>query len=77
MTNMANNSTVDTYGIYLIISGWTALILNNFYFYFKDFLFKFLIIGRAGVGKSCILNQFIENKCNYFNSIIISLFRDL
>lgn len=27
-----------------------------------DYLFKFLIIGRAGVGKSCILNRFIENK---------------
>jgi hypothetical protein len=27
-----------------------------------DFLFKFLIIGRAGVGKSCILHHFIENK---------------
>lgn len=27
-----------------------------------DYLFKFLIIGRAGVGKSCILHQFIENK---------------
>jgi len=27
-----------------------------------DYLFKFLIIGRAGVGKSCILHQFIEQK---------------
>ncbi|XP_013394287.1 ras-related protein Rab-4B [Lingula anatina] len=27
-----------------------------------DFLFKFLIIGSAGAGKSCILHQFIENK---------------
>lgn len=27
-----------------------------------DFLFKFLIIGSAGVGKSCILHHFIENK---------------
>lgn len=27
-----------------------------------DYLFKFLIIGRAGVGKSCILHQFMENK---------------
>lgn len=28
-----------------------------------DFLFKFLVIGSAGTGKSCILHQFIEGKC--------------
>uniref|UniRef100_A0A7N4PLV3 Ras-related protein Rab-4 n=1 Tax=Sarcophilus harrisii TaxID=9305 RepID=A0A7N4PLV3_SARHA len=28
-----------------------------------DFLFKFLVIGSAGTGKSCLLHQFIENKC--------------
>jgi Ras-related protein Rab-4B len=27
-----------------------------------DFLLKFLIIGDAGTGKSCILHSFIENK---------------
>lgn len=27
-----------------------------------DYLFKFLIIGNAGVGKSCILHQFMEQK---------------
>ncbi|XP_046670902.1 ras-related protein Rab-4B isoform X1 [Homalodisca vitripennis] len=27
-----------------------------------DYLFKFLVIGSAGTGKSCILHQFIENK---------------
>ncbi|RNA03820.1 ras-related Rab-4B, partial [Brachionus plicatilis] len=27
-----------------------------------DYLFKFLIIGRTGVGKSCILHRFVENK---------------
>ncbi|XP_063700689.1 ras-related protein Rab-4B [Culicoides brevitarsis] len=27
-----------------------------------DFLFKFLVIGSAGTGKSCILHQFIESK---------------
>lgn len=32
---------------------------------FSDFLFKFLVIGSAGTGKSCILHQFIENKCEY------------
>ncbi|KAG8549036.1 hypothetical protein GDO81_023006, partial [Engystomops pustulosus] len=27
-----------------------------------DFLFKFLVIGSAGTGKSCLLHQFIESK---------------
>eukprot|EP00730_Choanoeca_flexa_P017694 TRINITY_DN8553_c0_g1_i3.p1 TRINITY_DN8553_c0_g1~~TRINITY_DN8553_c0_g1_i3.p1 ORF type:complete len:230 (+),score=44.88 TRINITY_DN8553_c0_g1_i3:63-692(+) len=27
-----------------------------------DFLFKFLVIGNASTGKSCLLHQFIENK---------------
>nr|XP_057935674.1 ras-related protein Rab-4B isoform X5 [Doryrhamphus excisus] len=27
-----------------------------------NFLFKFLVIGSAGTGKSCLLHQFIENK---------------
>lgn len=27
-----------------------------------DFLFKFLVIGSAGSGKSCMLHQFIEKK---------------
>lgn len=28
----------------------------------EDYLFKFLVIGSAGTGKSCLLHQFIENK---------------
>jgi hypothetical protein len=28
-----------------------------------DFLFKFIVIGDAAVGKSCILHRFIEAKC--------------
>lgn len=32
---------------------------------FSDFLFKFLVIGNAGTGKSCLLHQFIEKKCEY------------
>ncbi|KAF7456550.1 Ras family protein [Cryptosporidium felis] len=27
-----------------------------------DYLFKFIVIGDAGAGKSCLLHQFIENK---------------
>uniref|UniRef100_A0A8C0I870 RAB4B protein n=1 Tax=Bubo bubo TaxID=30461 RepID=A0A8C0I870_BUBBB len=29
---------------------------------YGHFLFKFLVIGSAGTGKSCLLHQFIENK---------------
>ena len=28
-----------------------------------DYLFKFIIIGDTGVGKSCILNQYLRGKC--------------
>ena len=34
-----------------------------------DFLFKFLVIGNAGVGKSCLLHQFIEQKCKSSNGL--------
>ena len=27
-----------------------------------DYLFKFLVIGSAGTGKSCLLHQFIESR---------------
>ena len=28
-----------------------------------DYLFKYIIIGDTGVGKSCIINQYIRGKC--------------
>ena len=28
------------------------------------FLFKFIIIGDTSVGKSCVLHQYLKNKCN-------------
>ncbi len=28
-----------------------------------DYVFKFIIIGDTGAGKSCILHQFVEGKC--------------
>lgn len=34
-----------------------------------DYLFKFLVIGNAGVGKSCLLHQFIEQKCKFFTTL--------
>ena len=51
--------------IIFILSYMIAGVLYCFYFFFSDFLFKFLVIGSAGTGKSCILHQFIENKCEY------------
>lgn len=35
-----------------------------------EILFKFVLIGDSGVGKSCILHNFIHNKCiQYFKSV--------
>lgn len=31
-----------------------------------DFVFKFVIIGDSGVGKSCIMHHFIFNKCKVY-----------
>lgn len=28
-----------------------------------DYVFKFVIIGDSGVGKSCIMHHFMFNKC--------------
>uniref|UniRef100_A0A6Q2YTP3 Ras-related protein Rab-4 n=1 Tax=Esox lucius TaxID=8010 RepID=A0A6Q2YTP3_ESOLU len=36
----------------------TTLAMSETY----DFLFKFLVIGNAGTGKSCLLHQFIEKR---------------
>ena len=30
-----------------------------------DLLFKFIVIGDASVGKSCILHRFIDDKCTF------------
>lgn len=29
-----------------------------------DYVFKFIIIGDTGTGKSCLLHQFVEGKCD-------------
>lgn len=32
----------------------------------EDYVFKFVIIGDSGVGKSCIMHHFIFNKCKSY-----------
>jgi len=39
--------------------------------YNYSYIFKYIIIGDMGVGKSCLLHQFTEKKCNYFVSCYI------
>lgn len=34
--------------------------------YNYSYIFKYIIIGDMGVGKSCLLHQFTEKKCKYF-----------
>ncbi len=48
--------------------------------YNYSYIFKYIIIGDMGVGKSCLLHQFTEKKCKHtyktcisFNVIKISL----
>ena len=43
----------------------SLILIHHVHTFISDFLFKFLVIGSAGTGKSCILHQFIENKCEY------------
>lgn len=33
--------------------------------YNYSYIFKYIIIGDMGVGKSCLLHQFTEKKCEY------------
>ena len=34
--------------------------------YNYSYIFKYIIIGDMGVGKSCLLHQFTEKKCKYY-----------
>lgn len=36
--------------------------------YNYSYIFKYIIIGDMGVGKSCLLHQFTEKKCKLFIS---------
>ncbi len=48
--------------------------------YNYTYIFKYIIIGDMGVGKSCLLHQFTEKKCKInfkiFQSIWIFAFRN-
>ena len=56
---------------------WSVLILVVFQRMNEpyDYLFKFLVIGSAGTGKSCLLHQFIENRFKEDSSHTIGRFR--
>ena len=36
-----------------------------------DYLLKFIIIGDAATGKSCLLHRFIDNKCAWDGVMVI------
>ena len=38
-----------------------------------DYLFKFIIIGDTGVGKSCLLSQYLRGKCKWRESSLTRL----
>lgn len=38
-----------------------------------NYLFKFIVIGDTGVGKSCIVLQFIENKIRNAHDVTIGV----
>ena len=42
--------------------------------YNYSYIFKYIIIGDMGVGKSCLLHQFTEKKCMSF--IVVLTFHD-
>lgn len=44
------------------------IIMNNY-----NYLFKFIVIGDTGVGKSCIVLQFIENKTRTTHDVTIGV----
>lgn len=37
----------------------------KWFFYFSDYLFKLLLIGDSGVGKSCLLLRFAVSNSEY------------
>jgi hypothetical protein len=43
---------------------WSAIMAAGPYNY--SYIFKYIIIGDMGVGKSCLLHQFTEKKCEFW-----------
>jgi len=41
--------------------------------YNYSYIFKYIIIGDMGVGKSCLLHQFTEKKCMYDVRLLTNL----
>ena len=41
--------------------------------YNYSYIFKYIIIGDMGVGKSCLLHQFTEKKCKWFCQCFVLL----
>jgi len=37
------------------------------------FMFKYIIIGDTGVGKSCLLSQFLSNKFNHQYDVTVGV----
>ena len=42
--------------------------------YNYSYIFKYIIIGDMGVGKSCLLHQFTEKKCEFLLENWVTLF---
>lgn len=40
--------------------------------YNYTYIFKYIIIGDMGVGKSCLLHQFTEKKCKFWKTLLAS-----
>lgn len=45
--------------------------------YNYNYIFKYIIIGDMGVGKSCLLHQFTEKKCKYIHILQYQTFHSL
>lgn len=69
MTNQLSNklTSSDAFDLHKLTGGISAIANNMAKTY--DYLFKLLLIGDSGVGKTCVLFRFSEDA---FNSTFIS-----